>query len=348
MENNRIPQITPTPGVINVLKDGCNLAANKAYLILIPMILDLLLLFGPKLRIDEYIMPVFNMAFQQMPASISNTQRQQLELAADLAAEGLGSVNLFGFIRTFPVGVSLIFTASGSATPIGESAEIQILNPFLIILIIAAMLVLGIILGTFYYAIIAAASRENGKFKWSSFGKQLLNVFLMYLAMFVLLIIILVPFLCIMTFIYMLASILYQIIMFIALVIACWLIIPLFYIPHGIFMEDLDFPHAVRKSMDLGSWSGPITIRYIMLTMLLSFGLDMIWTIPAQSSWLILISIFGHAYVSTALAASSFILFRELSKWQTENRSFLEWRKANLRFTHLIRKETQKENDTND
>ena len=348
MESNEIPQITPVPGVIKAIKEGCNLAANKAYLLLIPLVLDLFLLFGPKLRIDQYFNPLFNIAFQQMPATLSNSQRQQLELAADMAAEAIESVNLLGFVQTFPVGVRVLFSASGNTSPLGTTPEIQILSAIGILLIIFAMLGFGVLLGTIYYSLTAAAARINGKFSWGSFGKQLLNVIVMLVAMIVALFIIMVPFACIMTFIYMLVPFLYRILIFLAMVIACWLVVPLFYIPHGIFMENLDFPHAVRRSLDLGSWSGPITVRYILFSMLISLGMDMIWTIPAQSSWLILVSIFGHAFVSTALLASSFILFRELSIWQTENRSFLEWRKANLRFRHIIRKQTQKENDTND
>ena len=34
-------------------------------------------------------------------------------------------------------------------------------------------------------------------------------------------------------------------------------------------------------------------------------------------------------------------LFREIEKWQSENQSFLEWRKANLRLSQLFKKEPE-------
>ena len=106
-------------------------------------------------------------------------------------------------------------------------------------------------------------------------------------------------------------------------------------------LKDLDLPGAAVESFKMATWSSPITIRFILLSLVLSFGLDMIWTIPSQSSWLILVSIFGHSFVTTALLVSSFVLFRELDKWQKENRSYLEWRKANLRIKKIFKKEPE-------
>ena len=59
MEKNEIPSMTPFPQVLKVLGDGCNLVANNAKLMILPLVLDLLLLFGPRLRIAEYFGPIF-------------------------------------------------------------------------------------------------------------------------------------------------------------------------------------------------------------------------------------------------------------------------------------------------
>ena len=341
MEIREIPETTPLPKVIKILGEGCNLVANKVYLMAVPLILDLFLLFGPKLRISDYITPALDAAFRQMLSS-SSFGRQQLELSIELLRHVLNSINLFGFLQVFPIGVRVLFSSSGAETPLGKSAEVQLTSLLQILPITVIIMIAGILLGAFYYSLTAAhTAKKHGRFSWQRFGSQLLNVILLYIALIVLIAILAIPALCLTTFSFMVSPVLYQIIALIMIVVCCWMIIPLFYIPQAIFMKDLDFPHAVKESFQLSSWAGTLTIRFILLSLVLSFGLDMIWTIPDQSSWLILFSIFGHAFVNTSLLTGSFILFREIEKWQAENRSFLDWRKANLRLSQLFKKEPE-------
>ena len=340
MEIRDIPETTPIPGIIKILGDGCNLIANRIYLMAAPILLDLFLLFGPKLRINEFFQPYMDAAFKQMITTAS-AGRQQLEMSAELLMRTLGSVNLFGFLQTFPIGIRTI-SYGGTATPLGNSAEIQLKSLLQIIPLIMILIGTGILLGTLYYSIVSAAcAKENKNFTWKRFGTQLLNVILLYISIIILMVFLAIPFGCVMTLSFMISPVLYQIFFLILLVISCWVIIPLFFIPQAIFMKDLDFPHAVKQSFTMSSWAGTLIIRYILLSLVLSFGLDMIWTIPDQSSWLILVSIFGHAFVSSAMLASSFILFRELDQWQTENKRFLDWRKSNHRIKQLFKKEPE-------
>lgn len=341
MENRQIPTSTPVPGVIKCLVEGCNLVANKAFLLLCPVLLDLFLLFGPKLRVESFSRPVFDTFINQLMKSAANAPSRQIELIKDVLSQALSTVNLFGFLQTYPVGVSVIFASAGNSTPLGTAPEIQVTSALLIIALVALFIILGVVLGTVYFSITGAAAKDNGKFSWKVFGSQLLNTILFYIALIILIAIIVVPISCLMTLIFMTVPLLYQLMLILIVMIGCWIMIPLFYIPHGIFMKNLDFPNAIKESFKMASWSSPITIRFILLSLIFSFGLDMIWTIPAQSSWLILFSIFGHAFITTALIASSFILYRELGKWQKENRSFLEWRKANLRFKQIFKKEPE-------
>ena len=123
MEIRDIPETTPLPKVIKILGEGCNLVANKVYLMAVPLILDLFLLFGPKLRISEFFTPVFDTAFRQMLSS-PNFWKQQLEISIELLRHALNSVNLFGFLQVIPVGVRVLLSSGGAETPLGKSAEI--------------------------------------------------------------------------------------------------------------------------------------------------------------------------------------------------------------------------------
>ncbi len=339
METDEMPSTTPLPGVLKALGEGCSQVANNAKLMLVPILADLFLLFGPKLRIKEYFQPFLTSAFRQMLTTVSKTIADQLETGIEIFMEFLGTINLFGFIRTIPVGLKILFTAGSSETPIGSSAEIELHSILQIIVIIIMMTALGVLAGTLYYFIIAGSIDEKDK-KYSAeiFGKQLLNTILLYIAIGIVLAISVIPFSCAMTSALMISPMIYQILILILIVIVCWLVVPLFYIPHGIFVKQLDLAEAIRNSFKMASWSGMLTVRFILFSIIISMGLDMIWSLADQSSWLILFSIFGHAFVSTALLAGSFIFYRELDRWQNENRAFLEWRKANLRITQLRRR----------
>jgi len=340
MEKNEMPEMTPLPKVLKVLEEGCNLAANKVQLMLIPFLVDLLLLLGPKLRIAEYFGPAVEAAYSQMTASVSSRAVSQLQISFELLKEMLSSVNLLGFIQTFPIGISVLNASGGAETPLGASPSVELTSILQMIPVIAFMSVLGVLIGAFYFSFTAReVSGDKGKYSFAVFGKQLLNTVLLYIAMIILILMLAVPCSCLMTFAFMAVPILYQVFMIILIVLTCWLLIPLYYIPHGIFFSKLSFPEAVTRSFKMASWSSTLTVRFILFSIILSLGLNMIWAIPEQSSWMILISIFGHAYISTALLAGSFILYRELDRWQKENRAFLEWRKANLRFKQIFKKE---------
>lgn len=341
MEKNEIPSMTPFPRVLKLLGDGCNLAANNAKLLILPLVLDLILLFGPRLRVAEYFGPMFENAYGQMIASVSNTAAAQLKMAQAMLLELLDKVNLSGMIQTFPIGVNLLNASGTSATPLGTAASFEMHSIFQIIPVMIVMPVLGVLVGTLYFSVTAGAAAQEKKYTIGIFGKQLLNTVLFYLALIILLAALFVPVSCLLTFILMAVPFLYQIIMILIIAAGCWLLIPLFYIPHGIFVKHLDLTQSIKESISLSSWSGPVTIRFILFSIVISMGLDLIWAIPGQNSWLILFSIFGHAFVSTALLAASFLLFMELEQWQAENQEFLTWRKANLRINKLFKKEPE-------
>jgi hypothetical protein len=48
---------------------------------------------------------------------------------------------------------------------------------------------------------------------------------------------------------------------------------------------------------------------------LIGAGLNFLWTIPANDSWLTLVGILGHAFIMTALLASSFVYYRDTTAW---------------------------------
>jgi hypothetical protein len=59
----------------------------------------------------------------------------------------------------------------------------------------------------------------------------------------------------------------------------------------------------------------PKTSLLFLSIIVISEGLDTLWRVPAEDSWLTLVGVAAHAFVSTSLLAASFIYYRDASRW---------------------------------
>jgi len=88
--------------------------------------------------------------------------------------------------------------------------------------------------------------------------------------------------------------------------------------PHGIVMHQNNFFTSVKLSALLTRKTLPTTVLFILVIFLLSKGLDILWLVPSETSWLLLVGILGHAFVTTGLLASSFVYYRDALKWMRD------------------------------
>ena len=59
----------------------------------------------------------------------------------------------------------------------------------------------------------------------------------------------------------------------------------------------------------------PSSALFILSALLISQGLVFLWRVPPADSWLTMVGIAGHAFITTALLAASFIYFRNVNSW---------------------------------
>jgi hypothetical protein len=53
----------------------------------------------------------------------------------------------------------------------------------------------------------------------------------------------------------------------------------------------------------------------VLSVFVLTQGLDILWRIPPSNSWLTLLGIAGHAFVTTGLLSASFVYYRDADRW---------------------------------
>jgi hypothetical protein len=100
--------------------------------------------------------------------------------------------------------------------------------------------------------------------------------------------------------------------------LAAWISLPLIFSMHGIFTYRQPFRVSLANSIRLGRYAGPQIATFAVVILILGNGLNYLWSIPAADDWLLMVGIAGHAFISTALLAGSFIYYRSAMRWVQE------------------------------
>jgi hypothetical protein len=91
--------------------------------------------------------------------------------------------------------------------------------------------------------------------------------------------------------------------------------VPIFFAPHGIFLRGQNAFYSIYASLRLTRFTMPTSSMFVLAVFVISQGLNYLWAVPADDSWMTLVGIVGHAFVTTALLASSFIYYRDMNAW---------------------------------
>jgi hypothetical protein len=301
----------PPPGLLSSFMAGFDSVANHILVILPPVLLDLFLWLGPHLRLKQFLQPIiaqFPSLANAFPANFPDLTTIQV------AWTGIADhFNLFVILRTFPVGItSLLSLQMPVQNPFGVPVNLDA-GSFVGILGWALLLVfLGWIVGGIYYYWV---SRVALKSDVRMLGKYLSQAVLLSIIWVGLMFLIGLPVLVVLTVLTAVSTILGQIALFAGVIVIIWLVMPIFFSAHGIFTFQLDALRAILSSLRMVRFTLPNTGLFLLIFVLINQGLNFLWTTPAQSSWWILVGIGGHAFVSTALLASSFIYYRDINAW---------------------------------
>jgi len=66
--------------------------------------------------------------------------------------------------------------------------------------------------------------------------------------------------------------------------------------------------HVVRVSMGKTAW-------FLLSSVILIQGLNYLWQTPPTDNWFLLVGIFGHAFIVSAIIAASFHYFIDATKF---------------------------------
>ena len=305
------------PPFLGSFTKGFNSVASRVWLILPPVLLDLFLWFGPRLSLQNLLSPIFAQLTTDMVKSAGANLPQNFNTANELTQTMLVSSNLMTALRSYPIGVpSLMAIASPLVNALGLPVIYQVPNVQTALLIWLGLTLTGVLLGSLYFSSLAKAAGSvveavPDRKPVDTFGQVLIFTLLMYAV----LIIVGIPILMFLGLMTLINPALGQIIFMVVFFLVLWFLMPLVFSPFGIFTAGLKVMPSIAVSFKLVRGYLKGTGLFILFAILIEIILDTLWVKPPSNSWLMLISIGGHAFVSTGLITSAFVYYLGGMRW---------------------------------
>ncbi|HET7143941.1 MAG TPA: hypothetical protein VFI68_07990 [Anaerolineales bacterium] len=313
MEVSRIENLPPPPGVINSIKAGFDKVAAHVTAIILPLLLNLFLWLGPRLRLDTL--------FNSMRTNMISIWQTGGVSAADITRvletydTTIPLINLFWLLRTLPIGISsLLFQQAAASTPLGNPIDLQV-SAVNFLGWIFLLIFIGWIGGGLYFRSVALMATADKDDQPMSIFRAILQTILISLVCGMLAVVIGLPILLVLALVLQFSAFAANILVLFVSLTSMWVIVPLFFWPHGVFVKKQNVITSIISSVQMARFTLPKSSMFVLTVFLLSFGLNFLWNIPPEDSWITLLGIFGHSFVTTALLAGSFIYYRDMNSW---------------------------------
>jgi hypothetical protein len=293
------------PGVIATLTAGLELTTGNLWLIVLPILVDIFYWLGPRLSVRVLVEGAA--ASLQSDPALAELASQLEQLATQF--------NVFTTLSLPLIGIPALMSG-----PIPESTPLSVrvmeIDNFLLWLaLFASLSVLGLLMASLYLGLIGLAlwrmaDGERPRF-WRFMQSLVVNAVRLFglgILFMIVLVLVSLPLLPVAALLGLLASSLFLGVMMLGFVLVATYI---FLAVPGIILNGRPLVSAVVESIQLVHRNILQTVNLLLLIVLISSGMNLLWHLADDGSWLTAISIAGHGFVSTALAAAIFIYYRD-------------------------------------
>lgn len=319
MNVQKLESLPPPPGVIGALRAGFDVVAGHVALILMPLLVDVFLWLGPRLSAAKLLAPIYRTAFEQTRFGLGSPEdASRLAQVQHLFNETLEHFNLVSLItrlQMFPIGVSsLMAKIMPVESPLGEQRIVSISSGWLLLAYMFLLVVIGWVAGGLYFHWVSRSVLGESEASISPL-RAILQTLLLSVVWVFMLIGISIPVMIVLTVLMLFSTALASGAAFLMLVFSFWLIVPLYFTPHGIFIRKQNAFSSIYTSLRMARFTLPTSAMFVFSVFILSTGLNYLWSVPSSDSWMLAIGIAGHAFITTALLAASFVYYRDMNAW---------------------------------
>lgn len=297
---------------------GFDATANHIGLLVIPVLFDLVLWFGPHLRLDQLLQRMIS-GLQAQPMANTGDTAELLQFTNQFWSALVERLNLFSILRAYPVGVpSLMVTSQPMSTPLGDPLNWQVPSIGLTILFSIILSVIGLALGAFYFSMVAqviGSEKLDLPPLFNKWGRFTVQTILLALLLTVFMFALSIPAGCLISVASLGALPFGEMGLWIYGAVVLWILMPFLFSPHGIYLNNFTVAASLRESVRITRVMMPKTAIFFVVLLVIDRGLTMLWKIPKDDSWLALVGLIGHAFVATGLIAASFVYYRDANRW---------------------------------
>jgi len=300
------------PKIIPSLRAGFDAVASHIWLIILPVLVDLFIWLGPHLGVKKLLAPLLD-EMSRMPVMGNTAMVDSLAAAQAIWQTIAEHFNLTMALRSYPVGIpSLMANWLPLRTPLGMPLQWDVASSTNAVGWWAILSLLGLLIGSLFFSLVAQVTgKEKPPMTLGSLGWTTWQGLLMMFSILVAALFLTIPVLIVLGSLTLVNPMLGQGALFLGGLVLIWLIVPLIFTPHGIFALRLPFIRALSTSVQVVRFTYSGTGLFLLVLVIISQGLDMLWQVPAETSWLALVGILGHAFVNTSILAASFVYYRD-------------------------------------
>jgi hypothetical protein len=291
---------------VDSLSAGFGVVNEQPWIVLIPILLDLFFLFGPRVSIAPILGPIVT-APQFSQAMGAEGTAAMLALAEE--------ANLLGLLS--PGGATLPTIVPGLASRVGgaRGAFIMLDSMGIAIALGVGAMLAGALLGCVYRVLLAQQARDGGLFLPSLVGDIVmswvrivaLTLLVGFGAFFVM-----IPMAVIAALAGLVTSAATAIVTAILFTLVLAAQFFLFFAPDAVFISRVGPIQAIRRSVAVvqaGVWSA---LGLAVLLTVILIGVGQVWiALASQASWGLALGIVGNAYIASGLVAASMLFYRE-------------------------------------
>ena len=292
------------PGIIATLTAGFELTTAHLWLVLLPIILDVVYWLGPRLGIVQLSGRLLSPLLEEPAAQDAVTQ--VIEMASE--------INVLTSLSVPIIGVpALMGGVAPEQTPLPVQVY-QLDSTWSLLVLQVGLTLVGLLLTAIYLSLISLAIQKNGDRPGSpaafvtSALRSAVRLFGLGLIFLVALIVVWVPLLPVAFVASLLAGVLAMYVMLGGVVLVVTYLsmsVP------GIVLKGRPLLLSVWESVRLVRGNALQTVSLLLGVMLVGGGTNQLWRMADDGSWLTIVSIAGHAFISTGLVAAIFVYYRD-------------------------------------
>ena len=151
-----------------------------------------------------------------------------------------------------------------------------------------------------------AVLKDNNAIEIDSFQKSLGQTMILAALVFLSALIIGIPLLCLLSTIAFLLPSLGTLPFTASILLLICVLLPLIFSGHGIFFENMQAIQSIKTSARMVRRLMTPVGLFLMVIIMIGYGLNSLWATPHTNSWMLLVGIFGHGFISSGLLAASF------------------------------------------